>query len=460
MIRRARAATGARNFRSAISSDSCENLPRPWQRIAYRRVSASVLALCFLGAASMAVAADADAYRNVAASLATLGRSRLILAATPQFFDPAFATNDPASTGALSGLLSPMLGQSLIARPGPQSLDGAYAQILRHGVWASVPLGQADRAAREKDRALLFSAADTPTTSYQRYLDLKAALAAIDQQIQTQPGGASDAELQQQRAQAAQDLKLSGHAATFAPAEARFRDLSARASYNWLDTDRARLSASQRPADGGVFFESDLAANLDDIGSQPWTAMNVDALQAAALPGSGPFGGTVRDPLDWWSIPAAQGAGLTCGRHLPAGKTRARWEAVVVDIRRPWLDTAVFDSRAWRLAGTTAVLSDGADNDNAGPAPEIITALIVARNVEISGDGISGCVSEIRSALRNRADIAFGPFAVAGAAQSPSRNYLMPQIYRDSIRVPFMQIIGYVTVTLPLMPNPNPDFVW
>lgn len=164
--------------------------------------------------------------------------------------------------------------------------------------------------------------------------------------------------------------------------------------------------------------------------------------------GSGPDG-------SGFGIDASWSAALGAGRFRLTCKLRR------VQVIRPWLDSNVFVSRAWRWSpgslGYGSVVSTGGDVAGAvlpnGRMPVLPVTALLAKDVEIDWEDDGGDSRVSGDLFAGSGEAAFGPFNLAGADVRGAGGE-----HHISMRDP--QIIGFLSVVLPRCPDPDPALPW
>ncbi|MBV8688234.1 MAG: hypothetical protein JOZ90_08600 [Alphaproteobacteria bacterium] len=123
----------------------------------------------------------------------------------------------------------------------------------------------------------------------------------------------------------------------------------------------------------------------------------------------------------------------------------------VVRIYRPWYNPILFQMQNWSVEG---IPTDGiSDGKGGGLMPLVPTALIVARNFQLSGTFSTEEKSHIESAVSGGASVGWGPFQVGGSySHSESHDRLNTTFDGTTITVPGIQVIGYVNSVTPSSP--------
>ncbi|MFY0576297.1 hypothetical protein ACN28S_19780 [Cystobacter fuscus] len=134
---------------------------------------------------------------------------------------------------------------------------------------------------------------------------------------------------------------------------------------------------------------------------------------------------------------------------------RVRFKFARVSIRRPWLDTSLFSLGGWATAGRRRnSLSTGSLTGNTGIFPLLPTALILARELQISAAWSPSDVTFIRERL-DQEDLTFGPFALSGQYQRPrARTTTVARATFDGVNIsaPGLQVIGRMSQLVPACP--------
>lgn len=140
-----------------------------------------------------------------------------------------------------------------------------------------------------------------------------------------------------------------------------------------------------------------------------------------------------------------------------------------VSLDRSWMNPIVLFSRAWQWGeGTPAVgteISSGGDIAAGLPATGIMTAVptavILSKDVVITGKFDNTLVEEFNRDIRAEASVGIGPFTVAGQFEMEEHTgYQKGTISTTGITAPDVQIIAVVCEILPKLPNPDPALPW
>ncbi len=87
------------------------------------------------------------------------------------------------------------------------------------------------------------------------------------------------------------------------------------------------------------------------------------------------------------------------------------------------------------------------------------TTALFARNIVIESADFTSAYSAYSSSVGGSASIGWGPFSLSGSySHSESGRNYRSQADGSTLRVPGMQIIGFVNHLIGKAPNPLPDF--
>lgn len=129
-----------------------------------------------------------------------------------------------------------------------------------------------------------------------------------------------------------------------------------------------------------------------------------------------------------------------------------------IQITRPWLDSSVFFSRAWRWSpgsiGYGSTISTGGDLAGVivptGTMPVFPGTAVMARDLEARWSDPKMARKAAALAAAGQ-DISIGPFRLTGARTGQDEHYVWQ---------PDPQIIGFIGTILPRCPNPDATLPW
>lgn len=187
------------------------------------------------------------------------------------------------------------------------------------------------------------------------------------------------------------------------------------------------------------------------------TQLKVDSgsLQQSADASFDKWGGGVSAGWGLWSIGGnAGGSSSSSTAHMTSTSFTMTSNIEVVRIYRPWYNPSLFKMDNWF---TDAYKMDKiSDGKGEGAIPMIPTALIVARDFELKGTFSTEDKSHIESAVNGGASVGWGPFQIGGSyAHSESHDRLSSSFDGTTLKVPGIQVIGYVNAITPACPPSN-----
>lgn len=137
---------------------------------------------------------------------------------------------------------------------------------------------------------------------------------------------------------------------------------------------------------------------------------------------------------------------------------RISFDHTLVTIRRPWLTFNLLATKGWNLGNLykKGLLSNGTKVRQEGAVmPLLPTSFVVARNVHISANWSKADWDFITSQNSAGGGFAIGPFSISGGyAHSHTKQTFNSSCAAGHIRVPGVQIIGFISQVVPFAP-PN-----
>lgn len=153
-----------------------------------------------------------------------------------------------------------------------------------------------------------------------------------------------------------------------------------------------------------------------------------------------------------------------------ASNLRLTFEVLAVQVRYPWMDFGVFESRAWDWSRSAMYygipLSDGtyAPDSPASDTellPLVPTAILIARNVEMSADWDFKLEEFFRMRESASGSVGWGPFSVGGRRnRTDESTYTLGKAKGNSVSFQDPQIIGYFSYRVPKSPSPDLSLPW
>jgi len=145
------------------------------------------------------------------------------------------------------------------------------------------------------------------------------------------------------------------------------------------------------------------------------------------------------------------------------------FDVLRVELDIPWMDGTVFESKAWDWARNSSLvgqpISTGADYAKGvmptGLLPFIPTAILIARNTEMSADWGLDIKDTFSKRSGGGGSIGYGPFRLGGRTnKSESSTYTLAQANGNKVTFPNAQVIGYFVHVLPKSPDRDPSLRW
>jgi hypothetical protein len=173
--------------------------------------------------------------------------------------------------------------------------------------------------------------------------------------------------------------------------------------------------------------------------------------------------------LGLFSIGGSGGGSRTrTSQDQKASNFSATLEFTQVPIVRPWFDPGFFTMRGWTLDKlwdlnfSNKRVSDGGKGKADGkPEGRLVAYPILAlfvRNVELRYAESKAHRDAMESQLSAGASVGWGPFSLGGSySRGSERRNVESEWAGGAIRIPGMQLIGFINNLVPTCPNPNPE---
>lgn len=174
--------------------------------------------------------------------------------------------------------------------------------------------------------------------------------------------------------------------------------------------------------------------------------------EATSYSGGGSYG------AGWFSVGGSFSSSREETReHIETSDFQFDFEVATIAIERPWMDATLFGLDAWNIGGQPAgKVSSGNfpahDRDvSRRILPYYSTALVIARNVKISGSWSESDLRILKKSVSGSASVSCGPFRCGGASYSKSsvkRDF--NSTYSDgTFTIPGAQVIGVINTVVP-----------
>jgi hypothetical protein len=391
------------------------------------------------------------------------GRSRVVLLISPAI--PAPSTSKPTLDDLfyLSQITNPVPGPGWMYAPTPDSVPSVYTTLLTFGQVATPKPNAAAEVELRKARDYLYTRKDgprRPSDAQMTYLKLQdeyiAALEKIENaKADARNGGtiASLSALEQSAAKALDRWEKEGARqkveAAFAVIQKRYdQDLAVSLGKTKQKLTDLQNVAEQR--DGKSWYRTETVPSLEQWSATDgwitWSFLEKE-LNAQPTRATGPTG---------------TGSSQTRSLALGGSSFSIQGKVKRVDVLRPWMDQEIFYSRSWRFTRSSpiALVSSGQpDAKDAGVMPRLVTGLVLAKDLEITG---TWSKDEISRALTSKTSQAIGPFAISSTqAQGPLKTSFMDRGNGQlTLRIEGIQILAYLCEVLPKVPDPDPTLVF
>ncbi len=142
--------------------------------------------------------------------------------------------------------------------------------------------------------------------------------------------------------------------------------------------------------------------------------------------------------------------------HIETNDFRFTFKVGTIPIIRPWMDTTLFSLENWSWGGESpGRISSGnfpsEDADiNKRTLPYYSTALVIAKDITISGNWSKSDEKIMSHSLDTEASVGFGPFSIKGSYSEKTGSRDFQGSFSDgTFKVPGAQIIGVINTIVP-----------
>jgi hypothetical protein len=169
------------------------------------------------------------------------------------------------------------------------------------------------------------------------------------------------------------------------------------------------------------------------------------------------FGGSAGFSMGIFSIGGSAGHAKE-SKHASSETKNLRFsfDYTLVTIRRPWLTFNLLGTKGWSLGNlyVKGEISNGTkSNQQDSVMPLLPTSFVAARNIRISATWAKSDWDFIQSQMSAGGRIGIGPFSIGGSYFHSSSNETFTSSLADgNIRVPGVQIIGWISQVVPYCP--------
>ncbi|GHO60413.1 hypothetical protein [Ktedonobacter robiniae] len=175
------------------------------------------------------------------------------------------------------------------------------------------------------------------------------------------------------------------------------------------------------------------------------------------------YGGGGGFSIGFWSAGASfNHADQQSSLDMQANDLEISFKYCTVDIKRPWLDTSLLNLKNWFLMGDykKGCISDGTMGQHL-PAhateptflPSIVTSLILIKDLSIRWSNWKEHWDAHSETTSASVSVGYGPFSINGTySHHGQQSNFSADTDGESLRVPGIQLIGYVSTINPLSP--------
>jgi hypothetical protein len=179
-----------------------------------------------------------------------------------------------------------------------------------------------------------------------------------------------------------------------------------------------------------------------------FTPLSIDLTSGSpAVAGFTTLPGTDSDDLAW--VMGNPGQTTTQPLHPGTQLQKVSFQALRVDLSRPWLSFEIFQTKGWRLAGQNAgIVSSGVTAQNNGMMPLIATGLIVGLNVSLTANWSAADQAVLRMLPTTVERISLGPFVLFGGLKFPRP----VMVNANTVQASVLQVIAWISELVPFSP--------
>lgn len=213
----------------------------------------------------------------------------------------------------------------------------------------------------------------------------------------------------------------------------------------------------------GLWFDS----------TKTWTKMTISAkdLENRTHNSSSSFTGGISGSWGLWSWGGRYERDEQSGSNQSkASNLRLSFEVLAVQVRYPWLDFGLFESRAWDWSPAAQYfgkpVSDGVYDPSSATAdtelmPFVPTTILIARNVQLSADWDFKLDEFFKMRESASGSVGWGPFSFGGRrSRTDETTYTVGRANGNTVSFESPQVIGYFVYRVPKAPDPNPALPW
>jgi hypothetical protein len=406
------------------------------------------------------------------------GGSRFLVLATPGILLDSSLDLSPTSTDfhLFSTVLDRTPDGSWVYKPKARTSFDLYSDVLKHHLTPNFQLTEQQKKELKAAQKILYANVSngTPSDEYNQFRAKRTALIAasnaVDMYQAANPRRTVPADLLSALQNAYDDYNLFGKASEVLTAEATVQQLQGLDPNSWWGELQAKLQANQKLYNatpfGPLSFYPDYSMWFDKNKSWTGTTLTESDLEQTNTSSHTSVGGGLSAGWGLWSIGGSYGHEETrTSSQFTGTNLLLHLELTQVAVDRAWMDDLVFHSNTWQWgsgAPDCSLISDGGNVDQGvtptGQMPFLITGLLLARNVSLTGTWSADLKTTYDSMTHGGASVGWGPFSFGGSyVSSQHSDYHKADISGSTINFADPQIIGFFVEVLPLSPNPAPS---
>lgn len=405
------------------------------------------------------------------------GKPRFLILLTPGILlDPA-ADLDPGKTDLhlFSTILDRAPSGSWIYMPKNMTAYDEYARVIKYHQPPQFQLTSDQKKQLKAAQKILYAdvGSGTPSDEYKQFKAKRTALIyasnAVDMFQSANPKTPVPPDLASALQDAYDDYNLFGKANEVLTAEATVQQLQSLNPNEWWGELQNKMQSNQKLFNGTPFgplsFFPDYSVWFDKTKSWTGVSLTESKIEQSNTSSHTSVGGGFSGSWGLWSVGGSWGQETTrTSSQFTGTNVAVNLEMTQVGVQRDWMDDLVFHSNAWQWGSGVpdcSLISDGGDANQGvtpkGQMPFLITGLLLARNVSLTGTWSSDLKTTYDSMTRGGGSIGWGPFSFGGGYLSTEHtDYNNAQISGSTITFADPQLIGFFVEILPLSPNPSP----
>ena len=409
------------------------------------------------------------------------GESFLVLANPGILLDPKLDVTTVAGRATLAAVVDKVLIADWIYKTANVGIYDVYSKIMDYHEAAVVVPTQAQKQQYNTACKLVFSDCNEAqpgnyTNGYNRYIAYQTALAAASKSaIDYQNAKNTDdlpPDIENTLDQATNNYELLGGRVAIEAARSTintFEHIDPNAYWGELQGRLLKNSVNAGLVKGPKYdFYPGYPTWLDPTLSWSGLSFSQSDLEQTTHNSQSSVGGGLSAGWGLWSV----GADYSHQENrtyfqLSVSGYKVGMELTRVVINRPWLDTSVFSSRAWKWLPASPydkqLISDGGDapagKTPAGIMPFLPTGLLLARKVSLTGSWSTDLKTSFDSHTSGKASIGWGPFSFGGRYDAKdATTYHKATAAGNTVSWDAPQILGFFVQVLPKSPNTDPCY--